>query len=42
MKSSIKKAVKIGNNVFIGAESIILPGTTICDNCIVGGGGGVP
>lgn len=39
VKSSIKKAVKIGNNVFIGAESIILPGTTICDNCIVGGGG---
>lgn len=41
MKSSIKKAVKIGNNVFIGAESIILPGTTICDNCIVWGGGTV-
>ena len=30
--------VKIGNNVFIGAKSIILPGSIIGDNCVVGGG----
>lgn len=28
--------VKIGNNVFIGAGSIILPGVTIGDNVIIG------
>lgn len=28
--------VKIGNNVFIGAESVVLPGVTIGDNVIVG------
>lgn len=32
------KDVKIGNNVFIGARSIILPGTTIGDNVIIGAG----
>lgn len=37
IKSSIRKPVKIGNNVFIGAKSLILPGTTIGDNCIIGG-----
>lgn len=31
-------AVKIGDNVFIGAGSIIMPGTTIGDNCIIGAG----
>ncbi|SHJ12819.1 Hexapeptide repeat of succinyl-transferase [Tangfeifania diversioriginum] len=30
--------IKIGNNVFIGAKSIILMNTTIGDNCIVGAG----
>jgi acetyltransferase-like isoleucine patch superfamily enzyme len=30
--------INIGNNVFIGAESVILPGVTISDNCIVGAG----
>lgn len=30
--------VKIGNNVFIGVGSIILPGVTIGDNVIVGAG----
>lgn len=34
----IKKIVKIGNNVFIGDKAMILPGTTIGDNCIVGAG----
>jgi maltose O-acetyltransferase len=33
----IFKPVSIGNNVFIGAKSIVLPGSTICDNCIIGG-----
>ena len=28
--------VKIGNNVFIGAESVVLPNVTIGDNVIVG------
>lgn len=31
--------IHIGNNVFIGANSIILPGVTIADDCIVGAGG---
>ena len=30
--------VKIGNNVWIGANTIILRGTEIGDNCVVGGG----
>lgn len=30
--------VKIGNNVFIGSKTIILPNTTIGDNTIVGAG----
>ena len=30
--------VNIGNNVFIGAESIILPGVTIGDNVVIGAG----
>lgn len=32
------KNVSIGNNVFIGASSIILPGVTIGDNVIIGAG----
>lgn len=28
--------VTIGNNVFVGAESVILPGVTIGDNCVIG------
>lgn len=28
--------VKIGNNVFVGAESVVLPGVTIGDDVIVG------
>ena len=30
--------VTIGNNVFIGTKAVILKGTTIGDNCIVGAG----
>ncbi len=30
--------ITIGNNVFIGAYSILLPGITIADNCIIGAG----
>lgn len=30
--------IKIGNNVWIGANSIILCGTTIGDNCVIGAG----
>ena len=28
----------MGNNVFIGAYAIILPGATIGDNCVIGAG----
>lgn len=31
--------VNIGNDVFIGAGTIILPGVTIGDHVIIGGGG---
>lgn len=30
--------IKVGNNVFLGAESVILPGVSIGDNVIVGAG----
>ena len=30
--------VKIGNNVWIGAGAIVLPGVTIGDNCVIGAG----
>jgi len=30
--------IKIGNNCFIGLNSIILPGVTIGDNCVIGAG----
>lgn len=32
------KRITIGDNVFIGVDSIILPGTVIGNNCIVGAG----
>ena len=32
------KNVEIGNNVFIGARSIVLPGVKIADNIIIGAG----
>ena len=32
------KDIKVGNNCFIGMRSIILPGTTIGDNTIIGAG----
>ena len=34
----LKKAIKIGENVFIGCNSIILKGTEIGDNSVVGAG----
>lgn len=33
-----EKDVHIGKNTFIGQKSIILPGVTIGDNCIIGAG----
>lgn len=36
--SPVLKRIEIGNNVFIGARSFILPGTIIEDNCIIGAG----
>lgn len=35
---SIYGEIKIGSNVFIGADSIILPGVTIGDNVVIGAG----
>lgn len=35
---SINKKIKIGNNVFIGMNSTILPGVQIGDNVIIGAG----
>ena len=31
-------SITIGNSVFIGANSTLLPGITIADNCIIGAG----
>ena len=31
-------AVHIGNNVWVGAGAVILPGVTIGDNCVIGAG----
>jgi acetyltransferase-like isoleucine patch superfamily enzyme len=30
--------IDIGNNIFIGVKSIIMPGVSICDNVIIGAG----
>jgi len=35
---SISSPVKIGSNVFIGARSILMPGTVIGDNVVIGAG----
>ncbi len=35
---ALSKPIKIGDNVFIGMNSIILKGTKIGDNCVVGAG----
>ena len=37
-KGHIKTMTAIGNNVWIGAGAIILPGVSLGDNCIVGAG----
>ncbi|UPT76867.1 acyltransferase [Sulfurovum sp. XGS-02] len=37
-EKSILSPVKIGRNVFIGARSIVMPGTVIEDNVVVGAG----
>ncbi len=34
----VTKPVKIGKNVFVGCNSILLKGTVIGDNCIIGAG----
>jgi acetyltransferase-like isoleucine patch superfamily enzyme len=38
LEGGIFGKIKIGNNVFIGSDCIILLNTTIGDNCIVGAG----
>jgi acetyltransferase-like isoleucine patch superfamily enzyme len=35
---AVRRSINIGNNVFIGMNTIILPGTTVGDNVIVGAG----
>lgn len=34
----IQDSIKLGNNVFVGLGTILLPGTSIGDNCIIGAG----
>jgi acetyltransferase-like isoleucine patch superfamily enzyme len=34
----LHQPIRIGSNVFIGSDTIILPGVTIGDNCIIGAG----
>lgn len=34
----IKRPVVIGNNCFIGAKAVIMPGVVLGDNCIIGSG----
>lgn len=38
MTRALKTDTRIGQNCFIGARSIILPGVTIGDGCVVGSG----
>jgi len=38
LKGGLFGKIKVGNNVFIGINSIILFNTTIGDNCIIGAG----
>ncbi|AOH84268.1 hypothetical protein AWL63_10075 [Sphingomonas panacis] len=35
---AVRRPISIGNNVFVGMNSVLLPGTTIGDNVIVGAG----
>lgn len=35
---AIKKSISIGDNVFIGKKTIIMPGCTVGDNVIIGAG----
>ncbi|MFD1079832.1 acyltransferase [Longispora fulva] len=37
-RSHISNSIKIGNNVWIGANALILPGVEIADNIIIGAG----
>ena len=37
-KENYAQDIRIGNNVWIGASSIILPGVTIGDNAVIGAG----
>jgi acetyltransferase-like isoleucine patch superfamily enzyme len=34
----ITKCIKVGNNVYIGARSIIMPGVIIGNDCVIGAG----
>jgi carbonic anhydrase/acetyltransferase-like protein (isoleucine patch superfamily) len=36
-KTRVEKTI-VGNNVFLGANAVVLPGSTIGDNCIIGAG----
>src|SRR5690606_2105397 len=37
-EQNIKGSIKIGNNVWIGSHSVIIPGIDIGDNCVIGAG----
>lgn len=32
------RPINVGNNVWIGGNVVVLPGVTIGDNCVIGGG----
>lgn len=36
--AAVRQPITVGNNVFIGINALIMPGTTIGDNVIIGGG----
>ncbi|MBY5978960.1 acyltransferase [Ferrimonas balearica] len=37
-RRSYRKPIEVGDNVFIGFNSTILPGVTIADNCVIAAG----
>ncbi len=37
-KHEFSEPIRIGNNVFVGANSVLLPGVTIGDNVVIGAG----
>ena len=38
LQPNVVKSVRLGNNIWLGAGVVVLPGVSICDNVIVGAG----